>query len=107
MRTIIVLCLLAVASIILPMNAHAAEGYICTVDQAGPTGTTVTGGVRLCLTDTAESPAWTGGKAFKVPVQRAKEFLAVGIAAMTSGKKVKVITDAGMTNVTTIYLLKD
>ena len=106
MRTIIVLCLLAVSSIIFPMNANAADSYVCTVDQAGPSGATVAGGAKLRLTDTAANPAWTGSKTFQVPAKRAKEFLAVGIAAIANDKKVKIITDASMTNITSMYLMK-
>jgi hypothetical protein len=106
MRTIIVLCLLAVASIIFPMNTNAAGSYVCTVDQAGPHGQAAAGGARLYLTDTADTPAWAGSKTFKVPADRSKEFLAVGIAAIANDKKVTIVTDATMTNVTTIYLMK-
>jgi len=106
MRTIIVLCILAVSAIILPINTNAAASYVCTVDLAGPSGTTVASGVKLCLTDTAATPTWTGSKVFKVPADRAKEFLAVGIAAIANDKRVRIITDTSMTNVTTILLMK-
>jgi hypothetical protein len=105
MRTIIVLCLLAVSAIIFPMSANAGN-YICTVDQVGPTGAAVAGGARLWVTDTHATPAWTGSKAFKVPADRAKEFLAVGIAAIANDKRVRIITDTSMTNVTAVYLIK-
>jgi hypothetical protein len=106
MRTIIVLCLLAVLSIMFPMHANAADSYVCTVDQAGPSGASAAGGAKVRLTDTAANPAWTGGKTFQVPAKRSKEFLAVGIAAIANDKKVRVFTDPSMTTVTAIYLMK-
>lgn len=93
-------CLLAFSTI-----AYAGT-YKCTVDQVGPAGATVATGSKIYLTDTAASPGWSGSKAFKVPLDRAKEFLAVGLAAMSTSAPVKVTTDAGLTSITAIYLQK-
>lgn len=93
-------CFLAFSTVV-----HAGT-YKCTVDQVGPAGTTQAAGSKIYLTDTASTPAWKGSKAFKVPTERSKEFLAVGLAAMAGSTTVKVTTNADLTSITTIYLQK-
>ena len=100
-----VLFLLAACLLAFSATAHAGT-YKCTVDQVGPAGATTSAGSKIYLTDTAATPGWTGSKAFKLPADRSKEFLAVGLAAMANSAAVKVTTDTGLTTITTIYLQK-
>ena len=97
-RALLVVLILAAAVMALTGEALAAGAwYTCTVEQAGPNGTIAYPSTtpaastsRIFLTDTASSPAWVGSKEFSISATRAREFLAVGLAAITSGKKVKV-----------------
>ena len=117
-RALLVVLVLVAAVVALTGEASAAGAwYTCTVDQAGPSGnnpypatTSATpSGSFIYLTDTAAAPAWVGSKQFSISAARAREFLAVGLAAIASGKKVKVffIFPANLTAVpvlTAIYL---
>ena len=94
------------------LSASALAGaawYECTVDQAGPLGGTTTSPVRIFLTDvTTDTPAWAGSKEFNVNSDRAKEYLAVALTAMTTGKKVRAYLNPALALPTLygLYLMK-
>jgi len=105
MRMIVPLVFAALFMVLFTATGADAASYTCTVVQAGPVGTTASGGGKILLTDTAATPAFTG-KAFYLPAERTKEFLAVALTALINDKKVKVTIDAQLKNITAIYLIK-
>ncbi len=66
----------------------ASVWFDCSVDLVGP-GKTET---FIALTDLAEEPAFVG-KWFLLPVEQAREMLAVALTAINSNKKVVVVVD--------------
>ena len=66
----------------------ASAWFDCSVDLVGP-GKTET---FIALTDLAEEPVFVG-KWFLLPVEQAREMLAVALTAINSNKKVVVVVD--------------
>jgi len=92
-----------------PDAGAAPAWYMCTVDMAGPFGTTAASSSRVYLTDTATDPAWAGSKQFVITTTRAKEYLAVALTAVASGKKVKINSDLSSESptISAIYVVNE
>jgi hypothetical protein len=101
--TIPLLILLLVVLAACVARVEAASGtFICTVNQAGPSGTDV----KIQLTDNAATPAFTN-KWFKVPKGQESRMLAVAMAALINKKKVTAILDpalASPSEISALYL---
>jgi hypothetical protein len=84
-------------------RVEAASGtFLCTVVQAGPSGTDV----KIQLTDNAGTPAFTN-KWFKVPKGQESRMLAVAMAALINKKKVSATVDpvlASPSEISALYL---
>ena len=100
-RTFKVVCL-AVA--LLGYSSYALAGsYLCEVKEAGTYGKSE---VRFKLTDTEQAFV---NKDFKARSERPQEMLAVGLAALVSGLKVRVYTNpsaGGTPVINTMYLVQ-
>lgn len=97
-------CLAALAA-----PAAQADWVLCTVDQVGPHGATEgTGGSRIYLTAVDPPGAWEGSKPCKIAPERGREFLAAALAALASGKQVKVSLNpaAASPTLSAIYVQK-
>ena len=70
------------------MSFAASAWFDCSVDLAGP-GKDET---FIALTDLAEEPAFVS-KWFRLPVERAREMLAVALTAINGNKNVVVVVD--------------
>lgn len=89
-KAVFVLLLLGCMAAFSPTAAQA-EWVTCMVDQVGPLGTDeATSGSRIYLTAVDPPGAWEGSKQCKISPNRGKEFLAAALAAVSSGKLVKV-----------------
>jgi len=71
---------------IFAVSTHAGVWYTCTVEKAGSGWNDH---VYITLSDTTETPAFTGVN-FVVPDTRKKEMLAIALTAITTGKNVLV-----------------
>jgi len=81
------LVLVFVLTSLLLVSAASAANYTCTISQVGVTSA---GNYLVYLTDTAATPAWTGGRYFTLKATVGKETLAVALTAYANAKRVKV-----------------
>lgn len=100
---LMVLLALAAGLVAAGESNAAPQWYICQVNLAGPAGALT----LVRLTDIGAVPAFTK-KWFLAPADRAKEMLAVAMAAMTNGMTVKVYVDISVADeyppITSFYL---
>ncbi|NLI33995.1 MAG: hypothetical protein GX422_14630 [Deltaproteobacteria bacterium] len=103
----IILILLIMCGFLVPFGtgAQAADSYICTVQQAGPSG--AKGVVKILLYDTGKSQDFgkNNQKWFKAQTGREKEMLAVALAAMNAGYQVQAFVDLQKSLITTLYMI--
>jgi hypothetical protein len=90
-------CLLS----LLPAAAGAADWYLCKVKQAGPLAKSA---VRLQLSDTAATPAFTDGSFNALSAQR-KEMLAVALTAVTLDYLVNAQIDLRTSTILGLYVV--
>lgn len=93
----VAVCLL----LLLPAAAGAAEWYLCKVKQAGPLARSA---VRLQLSDTAATPAFTDGL-FNALAVRRKEMLAVALTAMSTDYLVSAQIDLSTSTILGLYVV--
>jgi hypothetical protein len=108
-KAILILFMVGCLMPLFSMQATAAwEWVTCNVDQVGPYLLTEgVNGSHIYLTDTAEPPAWEGSKKMFISPSRGKEYLAVALTALASGKRVKVyiVPSATFPTINGIYVV--
>jgi|GEM_PF-2270719 len=87
----VVLCVLMLGALAVG-SAQAGQWYTCTVNQAGTSGAVF----FVQITDTAQTPAWTGARYFFLDnsAGNAKSMLASSLTAWANAGKIQIWLDA-------------